>query len=549
MCAWTPGFYEIADFGGAVSNFTATDRTGKPLWWKKGTDSTWSVQANGRSDVILNYDVKADNPFIANANLDENYGYFVPGAIFMYLDDRLKLPLTVEIKPYKNWPRLVATGLDPLPGRVNTFLVKNFDVLYDSPFLMGKLEQFPASAVKGKRLAFIGYQMGHFDRKLFMDNLTKIAESGSAIIGDVPYNHYSFLGVGMPIHGFGGIEHLNSASLIMANDSAVLTQPKIKESMYAFLAHEYFHLYNVKRIRPIALGPFDYTKENYTNMLWVSEGFTDYYEYLILRRAGLMTPERVLANYQEHIQNYENSSGHLYQTLIQSSRGIWAMRGKPTERTPEEVAKTISVYDKGCVMGMMLDLKIRHETQNKKSLDDVMRALYKKYYQLKNRGFTDLEFQQECEIVAGSPLKELFSYSTTVAVVNYPKYLSYAGLSIDTVTKALPSLTMGAEVGYHSADTSWVVRSITWPSSAFNAGIKARDKIIEVNGMRASQSYFKSLMTDKRPGDQLQLKVLRDKKINIVSVILSTKYEKSFSITPIDHPDALQIAIYNNWLR
>ena len=549
MCAWTPGFYEIENFGSAVSGFTAFDRSGKKLNWKRSADSTWDVQANGNSGIVLNYDVKADNPFIANANLDENYGYFVPGAIFMYLDAALQQPLTVRIKPYPGWPQLVATGLDPVIGQPNTYLVKNFDLLFDSPFLMGKLEQFPASSVQGKTLQFIGYHMGHFDRKPFMDVLTRVTTSASAIVGVVPYKHYTFLGVGLPFHGFGGIEHLNSSSLLMANDSALLTKPQIKESMYSFLAHEYFHLYNVKRIRPIALGPFDYAKENYTNMLWVSKGFTDYYEYLILRRAGLMTSERVLANYQEHISNYENTPGHLYQTLIQSSLGIWAQRGKPQERTPEEVAKTISVYDKGCALGMLLGLKIRHETDNKKSLDDMMRGLYKKYYLLKKRGFTDLEFQQECEAVAGVPLKELFSYATTVAEVNYPKYLAYAGLTIDTVTRALPALTIGADVQYRRSDTSLVVGKITWPSSAFSAGLKSGDQIINISGSRVSKQSYDSLTTSKHPGDQLQIQFRRGKIVKIATVTLSTHYEKSFIMAPIAHPDALQAAIYKSWLR
>lgn len=549
MCAWTPGFYEIQNFGSAVSNFSATAESGKTLTWKKSADSTWDVQTIGNAGIILNYDVRADNPFIANANLDENYGYFVPGALCMYLNEALSHPLTIQIKPYQGWPNRVATGLDPVAGKSTTYLVKNFDVLFDSPFLMGKLELFPATSVKGKLVQFIGYHMGHFDRKQFINTLTRISTSASKIIGVVPYNHYTFLGIGLPFHGFGGIEHLNSASLLMANDSALLTQPKIKERMYSFLAHEYFHLYNVKRIRPVALGPFDYTRENYSNMLWVSEGFTDYYEYLILRRAGLMTTGRVLANYQEHIRNYENTPGHLYQTLTQSSRGIWAQRGKPQERTPEEVAKTISVYDKGCALGMLLDLKIRHETGNRRSLDDVMRDLYQQYYLVKKRGFTDLEFQQECEAVAGVPLKELFSYSTTLNSVNYPKYLAYAGLAIDTVTRALPELTMGAEVRYNPADTSLTVRNITWPSSAFNAGIKTGDKIVMIGNSRVSQQLYDSLMTSKHAGDLLEIHFRRDKQVKTATIKLTTHYEKSFRMTALVHPDALQVAVYKSWLR
>ncbi len=262
-----------------------------------------------------------------------------------------------------------------------------------------------------------------------------------------------------------------------------------------------------------------------------------------------MSKERVLDNYQEHMRNYENTPGHSYQTLIESSRGIWAQRGKPQERTPQEIAKTISVYDKGCVLGMLIDLEIRHETNNKRSLDDVMRALYRDYYQTKHRGFTDLEFKQECEAVAGVPLKELFSYSTTVNTVNYPKYLAYAGLEIDTVTRALPALSMGADVRFSRADTALIIRNVAWPSAAFDTGLKAGDKIIKISNRRVSQKLYDSLTTSLHPGDQLQLEIKQDKQIKTITVALSAQREKSFKMTRLAHPDALQTAIYNDWLR
>jgi predicted metalloprotease with PDZ domain len=287
MCAWTPGFYEIIDFEKEVENFTAAGVDGTPVTWQKTTKNTWKVKSNYKGIVKISYDVKADNPFIANLNLDENYGYIIPGGLLMYLQTELRHPVTVQIKPYSGWPQTVATGLNPLPGKINTFIASNFDELYDSPLLIGKLEVFPATSNGGKPIQFIGYSLGNFSREELMANLKKIAVTGSNIIGDIPYNHYTFLAVGMNGHGFGGIEHLNSASLIVYNGN--LLAPNFKENFYSFLAHEYFHTYNVKRIRPIALGPFDYSKENYTNLLWVSEGFTDYYEYLILNRAGLMS--------------------------------------------------------------------------------------------------------------------------------------------------------------------------------------------------------------------------------------------------------------------
>ena len=164
-------------------------------------------------------------------------------------------------------------------------------------------------------------------------------------------------------------------------------------------------------------------------MLWVSEGFTVYYEYLILQRAGLMTREEVLGQFSAAISNYENIPGHLVQSATEASFDTWIQffnRGDNAANT------TISYYDKGCALGMLLDLEIRHATQNRRSLDDVMRALYRTYYLEKERGFTDEEFCEVCEKIAGIPLAEIFEYASTVKEVDYAKYLAYAGLQIDT---------------------------------------------------------------------------------------------------------------------
>jgi predicted metalloprotease with PDZ domain len=436
MCTWTPGFYSIVDFAGAVQNFTAAALDGAPLPWTKSDANTWQVSDPQKNDLILTYDVKAVHPFIGNSNLDEDYGFIIPGGVFLYLTEELRHPVTVQILPYRKWNSYVATSLDSLPGQQNIFYADDFDVLYDSPFLMGKLESLPSFDLKGKPVQFVGYKLGAFDRTLFMDDLQKIVTSGSSIIGDVPYSHYTFLAVGTSGGGFAGIEHLSSVAMLISANG--LLSPERKSAFYSFLAHEYFHLYNVKRIRPIELGPFDYSKENYTNLLWVSEGFTDYYEYLILRRAGLVSADEVLQDYQKQIGNYENKPGHLYQTANESSRAIWAMEGNPFARSADQLNKTISVYDKGCAIGLLLDLEIRHHTRNRSSLDDVMRLLYKKYYQTLKRGFTDKEFQSACEAIAGEPLDEVFSYARTVNPVNYPKYLAYAGLAIDTAMTTYP---------------------------------------------------------------------------------------------------------------
>lgn len=273
-------------------------------------------------------------------------------------------------------------------------------------------------------------QPGNFDRRQFMGDLEKIVATASAIIGDIPYRHYTFLGIG---EGQGGIEHLNSAAV--AFTGGALHDRAARSRTYSFLAHEYFHHYNVKRIRPAELGPFNYDTANRTKLLWVSEGFTVYYEYLVLQRAGLMSGTELLQALYGHIQSCERRPGNKIQSVTAASYETWddgPFGGDP--------AKTISCYEKGPVLAFLLDLRIRHATGNKQSLDDVMRALYRQYYLELQRGFTPEEFRETCEAIAGESLADFFVYAETTAPVNYQQYLAYAGLMMNnTGIQAIPT--------------------------------------------------------------------------------------------------------------
>jgi predicted metalloprotease with PDZ domain len=265
--------------------------------------------------------------------------------------------------------------------------------------------------------------MGEFDRVSFSGKLQRMVTAASAIIGDIPYKEYTFIAIGP---GRGGIEHSNNT--VISFDGSQLRTKESEVRLFHFLAHEYFHHYNVKRIRPLELGPFDYDGTARTNLLWVSEGLSVYYEYLVVRRAGLSTDEEMLKSLEKNIETFENSPGRNVQSLIQASYETW--REGPFGKNEGEDAKTISYYEKGPVVGFLLDLAIRHATENKRSLDDVMRYLYYHYYKELGRGFTDAEFQQACEQVAGTSLKHMFEYVYTAKELDYDTFLAYAGLQL-----------------------------------------------------------------------------------------------------------------------
>jgi len=425
MPVWTPGYYQIMNYADQVSDFKVIDKSGIEIKWEKTASNTWEVDNQKTKSFTITYSVKDKRAFVASNIVEEERTYLSPAGIFIFPVGELTHASTLTIKPYKTWTT-IATGLEPIKGAENKYNASNFDILYDSPILMGsKLETLPVFYVRGIPHYFVGYNMGDFDKVQFIKDLSKIVESAANIIGEIPYTHYTFLAIGP---GGGGIEHLNSASISFSGKGLGTQAGRIK--MYSFLAHEYFHHYNVKRIRPIELGPFDYDKGSPTKMLWVSEGLSVYYEYLVLRKAGLMSEDELLKAISNDIAKFENKPGKLYQSLTEASYNTWS--DGPFGRTGDEVNKTISYYEKGPVVGAILDFAIRDASNNKKSLNDVMRSLYHEFYLGKKRGFTESEFQATCEKIAGAELTEVFEYAATVKPLNYTKYFNQAGLQVDS---------------------------------------------------------------------------------------------------------------------
>jgi len=242
--------------------------------------------------------------------------------------------------------------------------------------------------------------------------------------------------------------------------------------------------------------------------------------------------------------SYENIPGHLFQSATESSFDTWIQffnRGDNAANT------TISYYDKGCALGMLLDLKIRHETKNRRSLDDVMRTLYQQFYKEKRRGFTDKEFRHVCEKTAGCQLPEIFEYASTVKDIDYPKYLAYAGLDIDVIPKEMPGAYLGATAQERTGNL--IISGVEWSSPAWRAGFSAQDAILELDSIKASSQVLAQILNSKKPGDTLRVLVSHRNLKRDVEVILGKKIARDFPITPLANLTPLQSAILTDWLK
>ncbi|MCJ7564575.1 MAG: PDZ domain-containing protein [Candidatus Aminicenantes bacterium] len=537
MPAWTPGYYQIMDYARNVLNFRAEDGAGNPLAWEKTAKNTWRVKSGKDASITVSYDVYAFNRSVADSYLDDERGFISPTGVFMHVAGRIQHPVTVTVRPCQNWTR-VSTGLDPVEGRPNTFFAPDFDILYDCPILIGNQEILKFE-VQGIPHVFAGVNLGALDRAKFAADLKRMVESAVALIGEIPYRHYTFLAIGP---GGGGLEHLNSTALTF--NASGLTSPAGYKRWLSFVSHEYFHHYNVKRIRPIALGPFDYDRENYTNLLWVSEGISVYYEDVILNRAGLLSRDEVFERFQSSIARFENGSGHLFQSATESSFDTWMKffsRGGNTANT------TISYYDKGAALGMLLDFKIRNETKNRKSLDDVMQTLYRKFYKEKKRGFTDQEFREVCESEAGGSLSEIFEYASTVKGIDYPRYFAYAGLDIDVQPRELAGAWFGAAA--QDQNGNLMISNVEMDSPALQAGLSVQDEIIALDGTRVTSRTMSEMLNSRKAGDKVRVLISRRNAIREVEVVLGKKMERSFRIKPLANPNPLQAAILKDLFR
>jgi predicted metalloprotease with PDZ domain len=538
MPVWTPGYYRIMDYAKFVKDFRAEDGGGRALPFEKTAKNAWRVRTGRAASLVVSYDVYAFTRFVADSYLGDDGGFITPAGVFMHIAGRLRDPVTVTVVPLPEWKQ-VSTGLDPVPGRPHTFIAPDFDALYDCPILVGNLEILTFEAA-GLPHTVAAYDLGSFDRAKFTGDLKRIVEAAAALMGELPYRHYTFLVIGP---GGGGLEHLNSTAVTLNPGS--LGNPQGYQGWLSFIAHEYFHLFNVKAIRPAALGPFDYDRENYTNMLWFSEGVTVYYEFLLLNRAGLMTRDEVLERLGSTIARYENAPGRLHQSATLSSFDTWTgFFGRS-----EHAANTaISYYDIGCGLGLLLDLKIREASKGRASLDDVMRTLYRTFYEDKKRGFTDRELRDVCERTAGVSLAEIFDvYAPTVERWDYAKYLGYAGLAIDVEPRPAPGPWFGAST--QDQNGSAVVSAVEPDSPASRAGLCLQDEILAVDGTRVTPRSFAGTVSAHKPGDTVQVLLSRRGGVREIELVLGAKTERTFKIAPLANPAVPQRALLDAWLK
>ncbi|MFD2720235.1 M61 family metallopeptidase [Hymenobacter monticola] len=536
MPVWAPGSYLVREYSKNVEGFQARTASGQALAFEKINKNTWRVKHPKQANFTVSYRVYAFELSVRTSFVDADHGYLNGSSVFMYPADNKMLGSTVVVQPAAGWSQ-VSTALRPGTGKF-TYKAMSYDELADSPMEIGnhKVLEFTVNGTPHQVAMFGTYQAD--DAKIVAD-MKRVCEEAHRVIGQNPLDHYLFIVHNLE-RGGGGLEHLYSTTLEVGR-TTYSTDAGMK-SFLGLVAHEYFHLWNVKRIRPMALGPFNYDQENYTHMLWVSEGMTEYYSKQILERAGVLSQAEYLGKLANAIGEVENTPGNKVQSAAESSFDAWIKYYRPNENS---VNTQISYYSKGDLIGTWLDLNIAQATQGQKHLDDVFRLLYDTYYKKAGRGFTDKEYEDAVATVAGRRFDEFFQNSVYgTKTIDYATALGYAGLSL-TSAPLTTSGTLGAT--FSNRTGKLLVTSVVRDGAAWNTGLNVNDEILLINGVAPSEESVKSLLSGS-VGNEVALQVRRDGLPRELKIKMAANPDVKYTIQPVANPTAAQQKVLAKWL-
>jgi predicted metalloprotease with PDZ domain len=487
---WTPGSYLVREYARNIEPISATDPAGNALSFAKSRKNRWKVRTEGANEIRFTYRVYCREMSVRTNWVEESFALLNGAPTFVTLTECLGRPHEVRIELPPQWTTAI-TGLPEAgPG---CWLAEDYDALVDSPILCGNptVYRFEIDGIP-HFLANEG-ERGVWDGPRSTADAEKLVRAHREMWGSLPYGKYAFLNLLTEVSG--GLEHRNSVCM-MTSRWATRTRKGYLKWLH-LVSHEFFHVWNVKRLRPVELGPFDYENENYTRSLWIAEGITDYYGLLMVRRAGLSSTEEYLDALSETIHTLQSTPGRLVQSVEQASWDAWIKLYRPDENS---VNTTISYYTKGAVVGWLLDARIRRSTGNAGSLDGVMRRAFESYSG--ERGFITEQFKA----LVGND--EFFRRTVeTTEELDYAEALEWFGLRFKAQEAAKNGGTIGCEARIE--DGRLIVKRVPRGTPAWQAGVSAEDEIIAIDDFRVRPDQLSKRLEEYHSGDKISVLIAR----------------------------------------
>jgi predicted metalloprotease with PDZ domain len=539
MPVWTPGSYMVREFSRHIDLFTAEDQSGKKITWEKVNKNNWIIQSAGTDTVLVRYRVYANEWTVRTSHVDADHAMLNGASVMMGVKGLVNEEHQIIIQPFEKW-NVISTSLSATQSSKWIRTAKSYDEIVDSPIEIGNhsVYEFSVAGVP-HQLALAGPSSAVVD-KLLADLKAVVQTEVDLFKTDHPCDRYLFI-----LHNTdqirGGLEHLYS-SLNMVPRWNYSQRDKYLQ-IISLLAHEYFHLWNVKRIRPEPLGPFDYQQENYTRQLWLAEGVTSYYDDYFVYLAGVSSRQEYLHQVAENINTVCNQPGDQVQSLADASFDTWIKYYRQHENSHNN---QVNYYTKGATVSTALNILILDATDGRRSLDDVMRELYARYLNHPDKGMSEAEVLNAFEKIAGKPLKDFFDkHIFGTEPVDYKDCFNLLGLKLEDQADK-KAIHMGWSVS--AKEGRWIVGKVDAGYAAHDAGVTAEDEILSLNGYRMNTGWEKFL-TGKKPGDKVEVILSRSGVIRKAEVTLTADNRVKYIITEEANPTTRQLMLRNAWLK
>ncbi|MDZ4852199.1 MAG: hypothetical protein SGI77_23160 [Pirellulaceae bacterium] len=561
MPVWTPGSYLVREYSRNIESFEASDAdSGAPLAIQKQSKNRWSVQCGQAMRICVRYRLYCHEASVRTNWVEESYGFLTGAATFLTLDDPMPREHTFCIHPPEAWPA-IACSLSRIDEpdkaekhgelwRCFSRKATSFDELVDSPILMGDLD-VRSFEVSGKMHYLACFRTeGAWDLDRATEDCAKIVAVQHDFWGEIPYPSYWF--INMAIESYGGLEHDNNTVLVTSY-WAMQKRASYVEWL-GLVSHEFFHTWNIRRLRPKNLVCYDYEAEQYTPELWIAEGITSYFDDLFVLRAGLATQAEYLALLDKTIGQVEEAPGRLVQTLEDSSFDTWIKHYRPDENS---VNSRISYYTKGAVVAFLLDIHLRTLSSDGCSLADVMRKLWT---QCRVDGYTLTDFESIASELVGHDLSTWFNKHVRRAdSLDYQEAFDWLGLQMHSTTPVQASGSTERSADANSTEPEWelgcetamrdgriIVTKVIRHKSAWDAGIQTEDELIAMNGRRLPKENWKDRLQCYRNELSLVVTIARRGVIREIQITIQPK--QSRKLQSVSNPTPSQSQHRLAWL-
>lgn len=542
---WTPGSYLLREYARHVQDVSASDEAGQALRVERTDKRTWRVDSRGRP-AVLRYRVYANELTVRTSHLDGTHGYFNGATLFLHAEGLRALPHRLRLEAPTGWSVFSALERDG-----EEWVAPDHDTLVDSPVEVGPHQPLSFLAV-GVPHEVVVWGEPKPDAQRLASDLKTLCEAEAAFFGALPFKRYLFL-VYLTDKGRGGLEHMASTTLLFGRQA--LQTPKGWEDFLTLASHEYFHLWNVKRIKPRALVPLRYGEEAYTRLLWAFEGTTSYYDNLLVRRAGLMAPQRYLTRLGEAMSALVATPGRQVQTLEEASLTAWVKYYRPDENSANSA---VSYYLKGELVALCLDLVLRQLTSDAHSLDDVMRLLWQRFGD--GHGVPEDGVEAAAAEVAGQSLAPFFDRALRSTEELDLSVLQHVGLEAHARVRESAGDRGGTPPRLKSGETrerGWLgvlprsgntLASVATGSPAMEGGLYAEDEVLALDGEKVDAAALLSRCDEKAPGTRVTVHVFRRDRLVEVPLTLGVRPSDAIWLGRVETPTAAQKASYQKWM-